>query len=140
MQVDKLFVATKALIVHDGSVLLLQESSAYADGTNAGKWDLPGGRLSPEEPFREALLREVREETGLDVVVGECVYVDEWWPQVRGEQWHVVGMFFVCAAQSVSIALSQDHGAYRWVPLAETAQFELTKGTARALEALNKNI
>ncbi len=140
MQVDTLFVATKAIIVRDGKVLLLQESSAYADGTNAGKWDLPGGRLSPDEPFREALLREVQEETGLDVVVGKCVHVDEWWPQVRGEQWHVVGMFFVCTAQSGDVVLSQDHGACRWVPLAETAQFELTKGTSRALEALNKNI
>ncbi|MBP9686486.1 MAG: NUDIX domain-containing protein [Candidatus Doudnabacteria bacterium] len=138
MVVDKLFVATKALIVHEGKVLLLQESTAYADGTNAGKWDLPGGRLHPDESFRDALLREVKEETGLDVTVGGCVYVDEWWPQVRGEQWHVVGMFFVCKSQSVAdVVLSTDHAAFEWVPLAESERFQLTKGTQGALEALS---
>lgn len=35
--VDKLFVATKAFIVHKNKVLLLKESSKYDDGTNSGK-------------------------------------------------------------------------------------------------------
>lgn len=88
-KVDKLFVATKAFVVYDGKILLLQESSDYEDGTNAGKWDIPGGRVNPGEKWNEALLREVKEETGLDVTIGRPFAMGEWWPQVRGEQWQV---------------------------------------------------
>ncbi len=44
---------------------------------SVGSWTLPGGRLEPDESFEEAVTREVREETGLDVrVVGELCRVE----------------------------------------------------------------
>ena len=91
--VDKLFVATKAFIVHHGKVLLLKESSAYADGTNASKFDVVGGRIKPGERFDESLLREIKEETGMEVTLGRPFFVNEWRPQVQGEQWQIVATF-----------------------------------------------
>ncbi|USN55268.1 MAG: NUDIX domain-containing protein [Candidatus Peribacteria bacterium] len=41
----------------------MRESPAYADGSNAGKYDVVGGRVTPGERFDEALLREISEET-----------------------------------------------------------------------------
>lgn len=38
-----------------------------------GEWELPGGRPEPGEPFEDCLVREVREETGLDVVVNRLL-------------------------------------------------------------------
>ncbi|MBU1037368.1 hypothetical protein KKF32_05110 [Patescibacteria group bacterium] len=43
----KLFVATKAFIVHQGKVLILKESPKYQDGANIGKYDVAGGRIKP---------------------------------------------------------------------------------------------
>ncbi len=117
----KLFIATKALIVHNGKVLLLRESGSYVDGTNAGRYDLPGGRLKPGERFDEALRREVHEETGLDVTIGRPVAVNEWRPEVRGEQWQIVGVFFECQAASDTVALSEDHDAFVWI---DPSQYE----------------
>ncbi len=62
----KLFIATKAFILYDGKVLILCESGSYIDGSNQGRYDLPGGRLVPGERFDNALKREILEETGLE--------------------------------------------------------------------------
>ncbi len=111
----KLFIATKAFIVHEGKVLILRESGKYADGTNSGRFDVPGGRLNPGERFDQALAREVLEETGLTVAVGKPIAVNEWRPVVRGEAWQVVGVFFECLAGDAEVTLSPDHDAFEWI-------------------------
>ena len=40
-----LFVAQKAIIVNKNKVLIIREASTYKDGTNIGKWGVPGGRI-----------------------------------------------------------------------------------------------
>jgi len=63
----KLFVATKAFIVYNNKVLILRESIKYQEGTNHGKYDVVGGRVKPGQRFDESLLREIKEETGLEI-------------------------------------------------------------------------
>jgi len=121
----KLFIATKAFIVNGGKTLVLRENSSYSDGTNAGKFDLPGGRLKPGERFDEALRREVYEETGLNVSIGSPLAIGEWRPQVRGEQWQVVAIFFLCTADEFHVILSKDHDAFEWILPAEYAKYSL---------------
>lgn len=115
-EVQKIFPAVKAFVVIDGKVLLLKESTNYADGANAGKWDVPGGRIDMGERWDTALLREVKEETGLDIVPGRAFAMEEWRPVVRGEQWQVVSTFFECTTSGApdSVILSQDHVEYKW--------------------------
>lgn len=65
-------IATKALIVnYKGQMLILREASTYEEGTNVGRYHMPGGRLNPGEAFLEGLKREVDEETGLQIEIGE---------------------------------------------------------------------
>ena len=68
MHINKLFVATKAFIEYEGKILILQESGKYVDGTNVGRYDVPGGRVEPGQRFDESLRREIKEETGLEDV------------------------------------------------------------------------
>lgn len=112
--VDKLFVAVKAFVMYEGKVLLIQESSQYTDGTRAGKWDMPGGRIQPGETWQDALIREVREETGLEVKIGRPFSIGEWYPEVRSERWHIVATFVMCEAVTNSVTLSEDHIVYHW--------------------------
>lgn len=111
----KFFLATKAFVEHNRKVLLLRESGSYEEGTNAGRWDIPGGRLIPGERFDEALTREVFEETGLKVSMGKVVSVGEWRPVVRGVEWQIVGIFFECHADSDLVTLGKDHDAFLWI-------------------------
>ena len=57
--------------MHDeaGRLLLIRRGQE----PGLGKWSLPGGRIEPGESAAEAAGREVREETGLDVVVGDLL-------------------------------------------------------------------
>lgn len=52
----------------------------------AGLWSLPGGRVEPSESLREAVVREVREETGLEVRPAQLLG----WVERRGPGWHFV--------------------------------------------------
>lgn len=116
---DRQFVATKAFIENDGEVLIVREADAYDDGTNTGKFDIVGGRVEPGEHFADSLEREAREETGLDITIGEPFLVDEWRPAVDGEQWQIIGIFFTATAESRDVELGNDHDAHRWIDPAD---------------------
>ena len=102
-------VSVKAILIHDGRVLLLLNGR--------GEWDLPGGRPDPGEDFRAALKREVGEETGLDVDVGSAL--DEHMFEVlRGIFVRILP--FACRLIGASrVTLSREHLEMRWQPLAE---------------------
>lgn len=64
----RVVLAASAVITDgDGRVLLVQR----IDPPDAGRWSVPGGRVEPGETTAEAAAREVREETGLEVAVGD---------------------------------------------------------------------
>lgn len=132
--VDRQFVAAKAFIEHGGEVLLVRESEEYEDGTNAGEFDVVGGRVEPGEHPVEGLAREAREETGLDITIGEPFAVDEWRPVVDGEEWQVVGVFFRATADSRDVELGGDHDDHRWVEPAAADDLPLVGGLADRFE------
>lgn len=111
----KLFVATKAFISYKDKILLLQESSNYKEGTQLGKFDVPGGRLSPGETVEDCLGREISEETGLSVNSGRPFFVNESRPTVNGEKWQVIRIFFSVDVDTDVVTLSEDHEAHIWI-------------------------
>ncbi|WP_223809070.1 NUDIX domain-containing protein [Nocardiopsis listeri] len=58
------------LLAEDGKVLLLEQDT---DGPR--RWSLPGGRVEEGEPLGDALVREMREEIGVEVEVGRLLYL-----------------------------------------------------------------
>ena len=91
-------VAASEVIFDRRGRLLLQQRS---DG---GQWGLPGGSVEIGESVREAVIREVREETGLDVRVRRLVgvYSEPKRQVVRypdGNVWHYVSVCFECSVR-----------------------------------------
>ena len=68
-------VIVVAAIIEEGGRLLLSRRLA---GTHlAGTWEFPGGKCEPGETHEACLARELREELGVDAVVGEEILVTE---------------------------------------------------------------
>lgn len=133
--VDKIFNATKAFIENSsGEVLLLKESKEYEEGANAGKWDVPGGRIEKGQHFRESLEREIEEEAGIEAETGEPFFTDEWRPEVKGEQWQIVGTYFRCETDGEEIELSKDHEEYAWIRPEDFRKYNLIGGLEKAFE------
>lgn len=84
-------LAVRAVIVRDGRLLLV---NAY--GARTDLWCAPGGAVELHEPLAEALRREVREETGLDVAVGDLCLVNEF--HDPDGDFHQVDIYFRCTA------------------------------------------
>jgi mutator protein MutT len=59
-----------ALVFREGKLLITQR---YADAHLGGLWEFPGGKREPDEDFEACLQRELREELGISVTVGELL-------------------------------------------------------------------
>jgi mutator protein MutT len=59
-----------ALVFREGKLLVTQR---YAKAHLGGLWEFPGGKRESEETFEQCLVRELREELGIEVAVGELV-------------------------------------------------------------------
>src|SRR5215469_14727265 len=58
------------LVFRDGQLLITQR---HADAHLGGLWEFPGGKREPRESFEQCLARELKEELGIEVQVGELV-------------------------------------------------------------------
>jgi 8-oxo-dGTP diphosphatase len=65
---DEMITVVAAVIEREGRILIGQRQ---AGDTHAGKWEFPGGKVEPGESPTEALERELREELGIEAVIGE---------------------------------------------------------------------
>lgn len=118
------------LVVRDEAVLLVRIS---ARGFHTGSWSLPGGGVDHGEPPRSTVVRELREECGVEVTVGELVAVhDEHFsgtaPNGRYEDFHSVALVFEAVLpEGAEPVLAEQDGttdAVEWVPLAEIGSGE----------------
>jgi 8-oxo-dGTP pyrophosphatase MutT (NUDIX family) len=105
--------SVSAVIFDRGGRLLLQQRS---DG---GQWGLPGGSVEIGESLRDAVVREVSEETGLTVVPGRLVgiYSSPAFQIVRypdGNAWHYVNACFECRVRRGRLTVCDETLALAW--------------------------
>jgi ppGpp synthetase/RelA/SpoT-type nucleotidyltranferase/8-oxo-dGTP pyrophosphatase MutT (NUDIX family) len=92
-----------------GRYLLLKRSPASKN--HAGLWELPGGKIDSHEAFDEALIREVREETGLESRIDRVVGTGT--SEIAERT--VVYLFLEGRAASDQVRLSDEHDDHRWL-------------------------
>ncbi|NWD52499.1 NUDIX hydrolase [Pseudomonas gingeri] len=91
-------LASRILLISESHRLLLFKI-CYESGALAGRcyWATPGGKLRGNESFEAAAIRELHEETGIEIQsVGHCVARREFpWQMPDGEQVHAVEHYYV---------------------------------------------
>jgi 8-oxo-dGTP diphosphatase len=120
-------VAVGAIVVTDGKLLLVRR------GRDPGKglWSLPGGRVELGEYLADALRREVKEETNLDVEVGDLIGIAE----VLGDPHYVILDFAASPIGDADPVPAGDAADVRWVPFDAVRSLDLTPRFIEFMEA-----
>jgi mutator protein MutT len=117
-----------ALIFRDGKLLITQR---HADTHLGGLWEFPGGKREANETFEECLVREIREELGVEISVGELfeeIFHDYSEKSVRLK-------FFLCQWISREPQLL-DCADFRWISQSELTVYQFPAADAQLLEKL----
>lgn len=132
-------VGVGAVVVDAGRVLLVQRGREPLKG----KWSLPGGMLELGESLHEGVVREVEEETGLQVEPLELLelldrIVREQTPEGERVRFHYVIADYLCRVTGGTLKAASDAAAVRWVERAEWnshSALALDPITVRVIEA-----
>lgn len=118
-----------AVLVRDGRVLACRRAPGR---TAAGQWEFPGGKVEAGETPEQALVREIREELGVDIRVGDLV--DRTVTDSGG-----VAIDLACYRAELTGELptsSTDHDALLWVRTTELAALEWAAADVAAVRVL----
>lgn len=123
------FIGVSAGLVFRGGKLLITQR--HADAHLGGLWEFPGGKREAGETFEQCLVRELREELGIEVEVGELLEsLTHTYPEKT-----VVLKFFRCRwLQNEPRAL--DCLDLKWVTARELSDYEFPAADARLLRTL----
>jgi len=117
-------IAVSAFIVNQDKILLLKRSDD--ESFLPGKWEVPGGGIDVGESIEQGVMREVKEEAGIDVTVKDLFGYFEF---VDGKGVQTVNLNFLCTMDAkhgdVDVALGEMQEA-RWVELEDFDDVDFT--------------
>ncbi|WP_407416285.1 NUDIX hydrolase [Methanobrevibacter sp.] len=101
--------------------------------TQPHKWELPGGKIEKGEFFDEALVREVKEETNLNVKVGDfCEAVQDDYPHKR-----TVQLIMYSKEITGEVEISDEHDDWKWAGIDEIKSLDITSSLEKIIKKKN---
>ena len=110
-----------AIAVDGANLLMIRRGTV----PGVGRWSLPGGRIEAGESVVSAVVRELREETGLE---GVCGAFTGWVERFGTDHHHVILNFQAAVLDATEPVAGDDASAARWVPLADVGKLDLVDG------------
>ena len=137
----QVFGVVGAIIERDSKFLLVKE---HHPGHSAhGKWNQPAGWIDVGENPIDAVIREVREETGLDIKMVMPFSVFDYQIEKPDEIRDSTQInFLVTSVNDKNVVLSEEHQAFVWITKEEIDKYDFTEATKKviqkAFEIINK--
>ncbi|RKY83972.1 hypothetical protein DRQ09_09290 [candidate division KSB1 bacterium] len=103
-----------ALILNDKGEVFLIRSHKWNN-----KFALPGGHIEFGEKIKDAVIREIKEETNLDIeiidllMVQDCIFPEDFYKKGR----HFIFIDFLCKAKTKNVKLNSEAESYIWVKI-----------------------
>ena len=131
----RFLVAVGAIIEHaaSGRILLLKRSENVA--FLPGIWEDIGGRLKQFEEPEQALRREVREESGLEIEIIRPINIFHLFHGETNADNKMIIITYWCRSHSDHVVLSQEHSDYRWLAPREALRLAEHEGVRSDLQA-----
>jgi len=124
-EVDEPKVVVAALIERGGRLLISQRRS---DAGHGGRWEFPGGKREPGERDAQALHRELREELGIELVIGAHAWTERSGPlELR---------FYWCGWADALRPRPLEVAQFRWVPLEALQGYPFPPADSHLVQAL----
>ena len=115
----------------DGEILIVKRHPKSR--TDPEMWELPGGKVEKGEHFADALVREIKEETNLDVNVGDfCEAIQNDYPHKR-----TVQLMMYLDDINGSVEISDEHTQFKWASMDEIRSLELSTSFKKVLKKKN---
>ena len=121
MSVGRPELCVGAVAIEDGALLMVQRAAE----PGLGQWAIPGGHVEAGESLISAVVRELREETGLE---GLCGPLLGWVERAGTSHHHVILNFEVTVLGSGQPVGGDDVRDARWASLAEVSEMDLVEG------------
>jgi len=128
----KLPMVAVGAVVKKGSLIILVKRT-HEPGK--GFWSIPGGLVELGEPVKDAVKREVREETGLEVEIDKLIDVIDniVYDRSRRLKFHYVLIDFLVHPVGGEL---QDASKTRWIKAGELSQYRITKTATKLLQEI----
>jgi 8-oxo-dGTP diphosphatase len=125
-------VGVGGVVIRDGRALLIKRGSEPLKD----QWSIPGGTLELGESIQEGVRRELLEETGIEVRVGELIEVfDRIFRDAAGEiQYHFVIVDYLCEAINGEARAASDVTDVAWVNEEDLWNYKLSEAATRVIQ------
>lgn len=120
--IQKTYGLAVRAIITDGQRRCLLVRRSKVCRSHAGTWEWPGGKVDSGEDVIAALCREIREEAGLEIELGDVA-------GAYGFELPKVKVATLCLEARIvggTVCLSEEHDDFAWVPLETMQQWDLT--------------
>jgi 8-oxo-dGTP diphosphatase len=123
-------IALKAIIIKNNKVLLLRDPRM-----DRVVWEIPGGRMNVNEDPKVAVTREINEELGVTITVGEVVYMEQFIQGNEGKRAFVIVFSASLANEDTDFRLAEEEVCeIAWVGKDELSNFDLFPEYKRAID------
>ena len=124
-------LTVRGVVRKEDKILILRRHPKSRN--NPHKWELPGGKVDSGEFFDVALVREFKEETNLDVNVGDfCEAIQNDYPHKR-----TVQLMMYLDDINGSVEISDEHTQFKWASMDEIRSLELSTSFKKVLKKKN---